>query len=374
MLSKITKILMLTAAVALTQVPATTSAFAAAHATENPMVGGAPMFADKNIIENAVNSADHTTLVAAVQAAGLVETLQGAGPFTVFAPTNAAFAALPAGTVETLLKPENKDQLVKILTCHVVAADAMSDAIKGMVDGDGGAHPVKTVGGCVFTAKYDGDTIMIEDGQGGVANVTIADVKQSNGVIHVIDKVLLPAADDKAEMKKDEKMAMAPAMGDNPMVGGAAMFADKNIIENAVNSQDHTTLVAAVKAAGLVDALQGPGPFTVFAPVNAAFDALPAGTVDTLLKPENKGTLTKVLTAHVVAGKLSGADLAEKTKAAGGRYNMQTLSGDALTADLTPSGRLFIFDESGGAAEVTIADVNQSNGVIHVVNKVLLPK
>lgn len=160
---------------------------------ENPMVGGAAMFEDKNIVENAVNSADHTTLVAAVQAAGLVETLQSAGPFTVFAPTNAAFAALPDGTVETLLKPENKDQLTKILTCHVVAANALSDAIMKMVDDDKGAHPVATVGGCTFTAKYEGDKIMIEDGQGNIANVTIADVKQSNGVIHVIDKVLLPA-------------------------------------------------------------------------------------------------------------------------------------------------------------------------------------
>lgn len=165
----------------------------AAHA-ENPMVGGAAMYETKNIIENAVNSKDHETLVAAVKAAGLVETLQGDGPFTVFAPTDDAFAALPEGTVETLLKPENKDQLTKILTCHVVAADAMSKAIMKMVDDDKGAHPVKTVGGCEFTAMYDGDTIMIKDGQGGVANVTIADVNQSNGVIHVIDKVLLPAS------------------------------------------------------------------------------------------------------------------------------------------------------------------------------------
>jgi uncharacterized surface protein with fasciclin (FAS1) repeats len=159
----------------------------------NPMVGGAAMYENKNIVENAVNSADHTTLVAAVQAAGLVETLQGAGPFTVFAPTNEAFAKLPAGTVETLLKPENKDMLVKILTCHVVSGDAMSDAILGMIQGDGGKHVIKTVGGCEFTAMNKGNEIMIEDGQGNVATVTIADVKQSNGVIHVIDTVLLPA-------------------------------------------------------------------------------------------------------------------------------------------------------------------------------------
>jgi uncharacterized surface protein with fasciclin (FAS1) repeats len=160
---------------------------------ENPMVGGAAMYEDKNIVENAVNSKDHTTLVAAVQAAGLVETLSGEGPFTVFAPTNEAFAKLPAGTVETLLKPENKDQLTKILTCHVVAANAMSDAIMKMVDDDKGEHPVKTVGGCEYTAMYKDGVVMLKDGQGNVANVTIADVKQSNGVIHVIDTVLLPA-------------------------------------------------------------------------------------------------------------------------------------------------------------------------------------
>ena len=160
---------------------------------ENPMVGGAAMYDTKNIVENAVNSKDHTTLVAAVQAAGLVETLSGAGPFTVFAPTNDAFAKLPAGTVESLLKPENKDQLVKILTCHVVAAEAMSGDISKMIMSDGGEHKVTTVGGCDFTVMEKDGKIMIKDGQGNIANVTIADVKQSNGVIHVIDTVLLPA-------------------------------------------------------------------------------------------------------------------------------------------------------------------------------------
>lgn len=160
---------------------------------DNPMVGGAPMYASKTIVENAVNSKDHETLVAAVKAAGLVDTLNSDGPFTVFAPTDAAFDALPAGTVETLLKPENKAQLQKILTCHVVSADAMSDAINQMIVDDGGMHPVKTVGGCTFTAMTDGDQIMLKDGKGRVATVTIADVEQSNGVIHVIDTVLLPA-------------------------------------------------------------------------------------------------------------------------------------------------------------------------------------
>lgn len=161
---------------------------------ENPMVGGAAMYEDKTIVENAVNSADHTTLVAAVQAAGLVDTLNGEGPFTVFAPTNDAFAKLPAGTVDTLLKPENKDQLTKILTCHVVATKALAADVSKMVADDGGMHTVKTVGGCEFTAMVEGDMVKIKDGQGGVATVTIADVLQKNGVIHVIDTVLLPAS------------------------------------------------------------------------------------------------------------------------------------------------------------------------------------
>lgn len=165
-----------------------------------------------------------------------------------------------------------------------------------------------------------------------------------------------------------------PALAENPMVGGAPMFETKNIVENAVNSKDHTTLVAAVKAAGLVDALQGAGPFTVFAPVNAAFEALPAGTVETLLKPENKDMLVKILTAHVVAGDFSGADIMKKAKASSdGYFHMKTLSGDALSATVRGK-KLYIVDESGNASLVTIGDVNQSNGVIHVVNKVLLPK
>ena len=179
-------------AVALSTVLAVSGVAGAAIAQENPMVGGAAMYADKNIVENAVNSADHTTLVAAVQAAGLVETLSGEGPFTVFAPTNDAFAALPEGTVETLLMPENKDQLVKILTCHVVAADVMSTALVGMIEADGGTHAIETVGGCVIQASVDNGTVTLTDENGGTANVTIADVDQSNGVIHVIDAVLLP--------------------------------------------------------------------------------------------------------------------------------------------------------------------------------------
>ncbi len=156
-------------------------------------------------------------------------------------------------------------------------------------------------------------------------------------------------------------------------VGGAPMYATKDIIDNAVNSKDHTTLVAAVKAAGLVETLKGPGPFTVFAPTNAAFAALPAGTVDTLLKPESKPALTKVLTYHVVAGTMDAAALTKAITAGGGKAMLKTVSGGTLTA--TASGStVMVMDESGATANVTIADVVQSNGVIHVVDKVLLPK
>ena len=150
--------------------------------------------AEKDIVDTAIAAEDFETLVAAVQAADLVDTLKGEGPFTVFAPTDAAFAALPVGSVESLLEPRNRDRLVEILTCHVVGAEAFSGAIAGMIADDGGAHPIETVGGCVFTARMSGGEIMIEDEQGRMATVTIADVDQSNGVIHVIDTVLLPDA------------------------------------------------------------------------------------------------------------------------------------------------------------------------------------
>jgi len=158
----------------------------------------------------------------------------------------------------------------------------------------------------------------------------------------------------------------------NPMVGGAPMYANKDIVDNAVNSADHTTLVAAVKAAGLVETLKGPGPFTVFAPTNSAFAMLPAGTVDTLLKPENKATLTKVLTYHVVPGRLDGPALMKLVQAGGGRAALATASGGQLM--VTMSGpNVMVTDAKGGVATVTIANVYQSNGVIHVVDKVLLP-
>jgi len=176
----------------------------------------------------------------------------------------------------------------------------------------------------------------------------------------------ISAQDDKM---KDDKMMNKTG---NPMVGGAAMYKDKDIVDNAVNSKDHTTLVAAVKAAGLVDTLKSKGPFTVFAPVNSAFDALPAGTVDTLLKPENKATLTKVLTYHVVAGKMDSKAIMKAIKKGNGKAMFKTVAGGTLTA-MMDGNTIVLTDEKGGKSMVTIADVRQSNGVIHVVDSILMP-
>ncbi|MEO8073405.1 MAG: fasciclin domain-containing protein [Acidobacteriota bacterium] len=169
---------------------------------------------------------------------------------------------------------------------------------------------------------------------------------------------------------KDDKMMMKK--GDNPMVGGAAMYKTKNIVENAVNSKDHTTLVAAVKAAGLVDTLSSKGPFTVFAPTDEAFNKLPAGTVDTLVKPENKATLTKILTYHVISGNYDSKKIMKAIKKGNGKATFKTVQGESLTATMD-GNTLVLTDAKGGQSRVTIADVKQSNGVIHVVDTVLMP-
>jgi uncharacterized surface protein with fasciclin (FAS1) repeats len=197
------------------------------------------------------------------------------------------------------------------------------------------------------------------------------------------DDAMATSTDDMASadaMSTSDGMAPADGMSadgmmstGNPMVGGSLMMADRDIIDNAVNSADHTTLVAAVKAAGLVDTLKGPGPFTVFAPTNAAFDALPDGTVDTLLKPEMKGDLTKVLTYHVVPGNLDAAALAAQIQAGNGEAMLATVQGESLTAKAGGPGGITLTDAKGNVANVTIADVRQSNGVIHVVDTVLMP-
>ncbi|MDQ3061800.1 MAG: fasciclin domain-containing protein [Acidobacteriota bacterium] len=172
-----------------------------------------------------------------------------------------------------------------------------------------------------------------------------------------------------AQEMKDDKMMKSDG---NPMVGGAAMYKTKNIVENAVNSKDHTTLVTAVKAAGLVETLQGKGPFTVFAPTNSAFDMLPAGTVETLVKPESKATLTKILTYHVVTGNMDSKKIMKAIKKGDGKAMLKTVSGGTLTATMEGND-LILTDEKGGKSKVTIANVKQSNGVIHVIDTVLMP-
>ena len=192
-------------------------------------------------------------------------------------------------------------------------------------------------------------------------------MKRLYAILFVIAGIALASSSASAQMMKENAM-----MKENPMVGGAAMYPTKTIVANAMNSADHTTLVAAVKAAGLVDTLNSAGPFTVFAPTNAAFDQLPAGTVDTLLKPENKAMLTKVLTYHVVSGKYDSKVLGKLIKKGHGKAWLKTVSGGTLTAMMDGSN-IVVRDEKGGTSTVTVADVYQSNGVIHVVNAVLLP-
>jgi uncharacterized surface protein with fasciclin (FAS1) repeats len=191
--------------------------------------------------------------------------------------------------------------------------------------------------------------------------------KPKNYVMNAFKKLIVVAI---AALFSNASMAQ---MEKTVMVGGAAMYPSKNIVENAVNSKDHTTLVAAVKAAGLVETLMSAGPFTVFAPTNAAFDLLPAGTVATLVKPESKAALTGILTYHVVAGKVNAKDLVKMIKSGNGKAELSTVAGGKLWA-MMEGNKVTITDESGSKAYVTIADVNQSNGVIHVVDHVLLPK
>jgi transforming growth factor-beta-induced protein len=283
----------------------------------------------KNIVQVASSVDAFSTLVAAVKAAGLVETLSGPGPFTVFAPTNDAFAKLPKDLLESLLKPENKATLTKILTYHVVAGSVKAaDVVK--------LTSAKTVEGEDVTIKVDGSTVMVNN-----AKVTQTDVMASNGVIHVIDTVLVPPS-VVAEMNKPP----APAL--------------KDIVDTAVAAGNFKTLVAAVQAAGLVDTLKGKGPFTVFAPTDDAFAKLPAGTVDTLLKPENKQMLIDILTYHVVAGEYMAERVVKLT-------SLRTVNGERITIKVQ-DGKVFINN-----AQVIIADVKASNGVIHVIDTVLLP-
>jgi transforming growth factor-beta-induced protein len=283
--------------------------------------GKQPTTPPQDIVDTAVAAGSFNTLAAALTAADLVTTLKGAGPFTVFAPTDAAFAKLPAGTVENLLKPENKATLQSILTYHVVAGKVLAaDVVK--------LTKATTLQGQDVAISVSGSTVKVND-----ATVTAVDVMASNGVIHVIDTVLMPPA--------------APAL--------------KDIVDTAVAAGSFKTLAAALTAADLVTTLKGVGPFTVFAPTDAAFAKLPAGTVENLLKPENKAMLQSILTYHVVAGKVLAADVVRLTKAT-------TLQGQDVA--ISVSGSTVKVND----ATVTAVDVMASNGVIHVIDTVLMPK
>jgi len=299
-------------------------------AEQGVMVGGSLMVASKNIVQNASEAKNVTTVVAAVKAAGLAEILSSKGPFTVFAPTNDAFMKLPKGTVEMLLLAENKPQLVDILTYHVVSGMYKSSDLK-----DG--QMLTTVEGKEIKIGRSGNKISIN----GSAMIETADVISSNGVTHIIDSVLMPPI--------------------GVVVGGALMTPNLNIVQNALNAKNVTTVVAAVKAAGLVETLSGKGPFTVFAPTNDAFAKLPKGTVENLLKAENKATLSKILTYHVVPGTYMATDLKDGLV-------IKTVEGEALKIG-NKNGVITI----NGSAMVQTADVVSSNGVTFVIDAVLMP-
>jgi uncharacterized surface protein with fasciclin (FAS1) repeats len=288
----------------------------------------APAEAPQTIVDIAAADGRFTTLVAAVQAAGLAETLQGEGPFTVFAPTDDAFAALPEGTVEGLLE-DPEGNLKNILLYHVVPGKVMAADVAGLTSAE-------TALGQELQVRVDGDQVFMNDAQ-----VILTDIEASNGVIHVIDSVLLPAEEGAMETEA------APS----------AMPAD--IVDTAVADGRFTTLVAAVQAAGLVETLKGEGPFTVFAPTDEAFAKLPAGTLDTLLQ-DPEGDLKNILLYHVVPGKVMAADVVELSSA-------ETALGEAVSIEVR-DGNVFINE-----AQVIITDIETSNGVIHVIDSVLLP-
>ncbi|MEM7783602.1 MAG: fasciclin domain-containing protein [Planctomycetota bacterium] len=271
----------------------------------------------KTIVETAVSAGSFNTLVTAVKAAGLVDTLSGEGPFTVFAPTDDAFAKVDGATLTSLLQPENKQQLASVLTYHVVAGRVNAAAAYGL-------DSAKTVNGQKVGLDFRGDGLTV-----GNAKIVTTDIQCSNGVIHVIDAVLLPSLDSIPATAK-----------------GAGQF---------------NTLLAAVNAAGLAEVLSGPGPFTVFAPTDEAFGKLPEGTIDSLLKPENKQKLIDILKYHVVSGRVYDTDAVKAE-------NTSTLLGSSINISVDADG-LKIND-----AQVVAKNLETTNGVIHVIDSVLLPK
>lgn len=302
-----------------------------------------------DIVDTAVAAGDFTTLVAAVEAAGLVDALKGDGPYTVFAPTDAAFAKLPAGTVDALLA-DPKGALTQVLLYHVVPGKVMSSDLSN------GMQAATLQGEDVVFSLADGAKV-------NNANIAAADIEASNGVIHVVDTVLLPpslaTAGSTAEGSAEATATPEVAATEAATSTAASEAAAADIVDTAVAAGDFSTLVAAVQAAGLVDALKGEGPFTVFAPTDAAFAKLPAGTVDALLA-DPKGDLTQILLYHVVPGKVMAGDVTDGLEAT-------TLQGQPLKFAVK-DGQVFVND-----AQVVAADVAAANGVIHVIDSVLLP-
>lgn len=270
-----------------------------------------------DIVDTALSAGTFNTLAAALEAADLVDALKSRGPFTVFAPTDEAFAKLPEGTLETLLAPENKDQLISILTYHVVGSRVSASRVSKL-------NSAETLGGQRVAVRVENGNIKVDD-----ATVVSADVRASNGVIHVIDEVLLPE--------------------------------ELNIVEIAQKAGTFNTLVAAVEAAGLAGALSSDGPFTVFAPTDEAFAALPEGTVDELLAEEGLGTLQRILQYHVVEGRVFADEALEERRA-------RTLARERVAFSVR-GGSLRVND-----AAVVATDIDASNGVIHVIDQVLLPE
>jgi uncharacterized surface protein with fasciclin (FAS1) repeats len=313
---------------------------------------------DKTIVEVAAGNSDFTTLVAAVKAAGLAETLMGEGPFTVFAPTNTAFENLPAGLVTALLKPENKATLQKILTYHVVAA---------ITAGDGVVKPA-TVEGTTFSVTAEMGKVQITDGQGNVANVTSTDITGSNGVIHVIDRILLPVGVDPAALLAKESAEEMPAAS----MKSSTEDAGPTIAAIASGNKDFKTLTAALGAAGLVETFDSPGEYTVFAPTDAAFGALPEGTVNSLVT-DQKDQLKSILAYHVITAKITAAQLVKAIQDNDNYYLMQTLGGQTIVATIK-GGNVQLIDAAGNRATVIVTDVMASNGIIHGIDAVVMPK
>lgn len=297
-------------------------------ATPEPTTVPTEAPAAQSIVDIAIADGRFTTLVTAIQAAGLAETLSGEGPFTVFAPTDDAFAALPAGTLDNLLLPENKQQLADILLYHVVPGKVMAADVAGL----DGKMADTALAGKQIGIKVDMNNVYLNEN----VKVIITDIEASNGVIHVVDAVLLPPSEEAAMDKMD-------------------------IVDTAVADGRFKTLAAALQAAELVDTLKGKGPFTVFAPTDDAFAALPAGTLDSLLLPENKQQLTDILLYHVVSGKVMAADVVGLTSA-------PTVLGKDIAIKVQ-DGKVYLND----TVQVIITDIETSNGVIHVIDAVLLP-